>query len=164
MKNQTVKEPKNIETPTILVCVDSSNACKMTLRYACYKARKRGFAVQILSIMDNSYKNLLFASKAIGKEKRSNLEKHLSNLIDDMNKEIGIIPSISIREGEIAEQIIKEIKETPSCTMLILGKSQNSLSDNTVLPNISRQIGGKIKVPVVIVPENIGEDYLQNLV
>lgn len=161
MKNQNTK---NIETPTILVCVDSSNACKTTLRYACYKAKKRGFAVQILSIMDGSYKNLLFASKAIGKEKRANLEKHLMSLIKEVNEEIGIMPSISIREGEIVKEITKEIKETPSCTMLILGKSQNSLSDNTVLPNISRQIGNKLKVPVVIVPENIGEDYLHNLV
>ena len=38
--------------------------------------------------------------------------------------------------------------------MVIFGKSNNSLSDNTVLPKIINRIGSKIKVPVIIIPEN----------
>ena len=40
------------------------------------------FPVQILAIIEASYKNLPFGAKAIGNEKRQQLEKHLKKLID----------------------------------------------------------------------------------
>jgi nucleotide-binding universal stress UspA family protein len=151
-------------TPTIIVCLDNSNASNVALRYACYKAKRTGFAVQILAVMESSYKNLLFVSKVVGKDKRMEIEKHLNKVIDEIYKETGVMPSISIREGDTVTEIIKEIKATPSCTLLVLGKSYNSASDNTVLPKISTQIGNKIKVPITIVPENLSKEYLKKLV
>jgi hypothetical protein len=152
------------ETPTIIVCIDIANASKIALRYACYKAKKSGFAVQILVVMEASHKNLIFGSKVIAQDKRQQLEKHLAKLMNEVNQEIGVMPKVSIREGEIVTEIIREIKFTPSCTMLIFGKSQNSLSDNTVLPKIVQKIGNKIKVPVTIVPENLSDEFLEKLV
>lgn len=150
--------------PTIIVCIDTSNASELALRYACYKARASGFAVQILAVMEASHKNLLFAAKAIGNDKRQNLEKHLKKLIEKICSETGIMPTISIREGDIVTEIIREIKVTPDCAMLIFGKSHNSLSDNTVLPKIAQKIGKKIHVPVTIVPEELSQNFLEKLV
>lgn len=152
------------KTPTILVCIDTSNASESALRYACHKAKIKGFAVQILAVMEASHKNLLFGAKAIGNEKRQLLEKHLQKLIETVCKETGIIPSISVREGDIVTEIIREIKVTASCAMLIFGKSNNAQSDNTVLPTIVQKIGNKISVPVTIVPQNLSNEFLENLV
>jgi K+-sensing histidine kinase KdpD len=152
------------KTPTVLVCIDTSNASESALRYACHKAKIKGFAVQILAVMEASHKNLLFGAKAIGNEKRQLLEKHLQKLIETVCKETGIIPSISVREGDIATEIIREIKATASCAMLIFGKSNNAQSDNTVLPKIVQKIGNKISVPVTIVPQNLSSEFLANLV
>ncbi|MBP7709532.1 MAG: universal stress protein [Rickettsiales bacterium] len=154
----------NEKIPTIIVCIDTTNASQTALRYACYKAKNRGFAVQILAVMEASHKNLLFASRAIGNEKRQQLEKHLQKLIESNFKETGVTPSISVREGDIVTEIIREIKATPDCAMLVFGKSHNSLSDNTVLPKISQKIGNKINIPVTIVPENLSNEFLVKLV
>lgn len=147
----------------ILVCLDVTSASTITLRYACYKAKKTGFSVHILAVVESSYKSLLFASQAVGKDKRMQVQDHLKKLTKQVGEETGIIPTISIREGDISSEIVKEIKEDKDCAMLILGKSSTSISDDTVLPVISRKIGNKIKVPVVVVPENIDEDYLKRL-
>ena len=155
---------KNEQVPTIIVCIDTTNASELALRYACYKARAKGFAVQILAVMEPSHKNLLFAAKAIGNEKRLQLEKHLQKLIEKTHKETGVIPSVSVREGDIVTEIIREIKTTENCTMLIFGKSHNALSDNVVLPKIAQKIGNKINVPVTIVPETLSDDFLCKLV
>ena len=69
-----------------------------------------------------------------------------------------------IEMGETYEGIINKIKDDKDCAMVVLGKSKTSLSDNTVLPIISRRIGNQIKVPVVVVPENMDENYLKRLV
>ena len=152
------------KTPTIIVCIDTTNASETALRYACCKAKISGFLVQILAVMEASHKNLLFASRAIGNEKRQQLEAHLKKLIDTHCKEIGIIPSVSVREGDIVTEIIREIRSTPSCAMLVFGKSHNSLSDNTVLPKIAQKIGNKINIPVTIIPENLSNEFLEKLV
>ncbi len=149
---------------SIIVCIDTTNASETALRYACYKAKDAGFTVQILAILEASYKNLPFAAKAIGNEKRQQLETRIKKLIDVACKETGITPAISIREGDISAEIIRELKTTPDCKMIVFGKSQNSLSDNTVLPKIVGKIGSKINVPVTIVPENLSDEFLKSLV
>ena len=42
-----------------------------------------------------------------------------------VHKETGVMPSVSVREGDIVAEIIREIKHTPNCTMLVFGKSYN---------------------------------------
>ena len=163
LKKKTDDHDFNNDTPTIIVCLDINNASNVVLKYACYQAKKNGFGVQILSVIEDSHKDLLFVSRAIAKEKRQALEQHLKESIDEAYKETGIIASISIKEGDIIEAIISEIKSTPNCVMLIFGKSQDSFSDNTILPKISKKIGSKINVPIVIVPQNLTDQYLKKL-
>lgn len=149
---------------SIIVCIDSTNASETALRYACYKAKDAGFSVQILAVLEASYKNLPFGAKAIGNERRKQLEGRIGKLIDSVCKETGITPAISIREGDISTEIIRELKITADCKMIVFGKSHNSLSDNTVLPKIVGKIGSKIHVPVTIVPENLSDELLRSLV
>lgn len=151
------------DKPSIIVCVDTSNASEVTLRYAAYKAKLTGFTLRILAVMEASHKNLLFGSKVIGHDKRQQLEKHLHKLINSVTGHGWTAPAVSIREGDIVTEIIREIKATPDCAMLIFGKSHNSLSDNTVLPKIAKKIGDKIRVPVMIVPENLSDELLKRL-
>ncbi|MES2676786.1 MAG: universal stress protein [Pseudomonadota bacterium] len=153
----------NSETkPTIIVCLDSARNSDLSLLYACHLAKKSDFAVQILVVIESA-KSLLFVSKAIGKERRTAVEKQLKKLIEHTHQETGIIPIISIREGDVVREISAEVKANPNCIMLVFGKSYNYQSDNNVLPKLSAQIGSKIKVPVVIVPDNLGSEYLKKL-
>ncbi len=161
-KDNDIEKCNNQDRPTILVCIDTaSSASKTALKYACLKAARLGFTVQIMSVIEPSHKNLLFGSRYIGKEKRGRMEESLKKLIADSN--INITPVISIKEGDIATEITKEIKSNPCCIMVILGKSNNSSSDNTVLPKMAQKIGRKIPVPITIVPENINEKLFEML-
>jgi len=45
--------------------------------------------------------------------------------------------------------------------MVVFGKSQNSQSDEIVLPKIINTIGNKIKIPVIIIPENVDKIFLE---
>lgn len=150
--------------PTILVCVDATTVSEITLKYACLKSRILGFQVQILSIIEPSHKNLIFGSQKIGIEKRNKIEKYINELVKKIATELEIIPTISIREGDIATEIVKEVKANPCCVMVVFGKSQKSQSDNTVLPKMAQKIGTKINVPITIVPENLNENLFRLLV
>lgn len=149
--------------PTILICVDTNNPSITALRYACYRAKKLGFSLQILTVIENSHKNMLFGSRAISQDKKKHIEKTLKKLLDDLYAETSVIPVVSMREGDIASEIVKEVRSIANCVTIFLGKSYNPLSDNTVLPKIIRKIGDKIKIPVTIIPENLSENYFKAL-
>ncbi len=158
-----MSEIKN-SAPIIIACVDITNTSRRALRYACLKAKKMNFILRILAVMEVSHKNLMFGSRVIAQDKRKEFEKDLKKLTDEINHNIGIMPEISVREGEIMTEIVREVKDTPRCAMLVLGKSQNALSDNSLLPKLVQKIGNKIKVPVAVVPENLSDEFLEKLV
>ena len=118
--------------------------------------------MQILVVIESA-KSLPFVSKVVGKDRRATVEKELRKLIDHTCKEIGIVPAISIREGDVVREISLEIKANPDCVMMVLGQSYNYQSDSNVLSKLSAQIGGKIKVPLLIVPDNLKSEYLEKL-
>lgn len=145
--------------PTILVCIDSSNASLIALKYASIKAQKLGFRIEILSILEPSHKNLLFGSSAISKEKRGKMEEYIQKAVTDIFKDKDYIPSVEIREGDITNEILREVKNNTNCVTLVFGKSHSSSqSDNTVLPKMAQNISRKIRIPILIVPENIDKN------
>lgn len=150
--------------PTIIVCIDASNISEMSLIYACYKAKKCGFGVKILSVVEQSHQSLIFASRAMGNQKRKFVENSLAKLLKNAHSKTQIIPEISVREGDIVKEIKKEVEMTSKCPMIVFGKSSNSLSDNLVIPKIIQKLGNKFTIPVVIIPTNLSEDFLENLV
>jgi nucleotide-binding universal stress UspA family protein len=160
----TENKNNSIKQPTIIACVDISNASNMALQYACQKAKKLDFILKILIVMEASHKNLMFGSRIIAQDKRKNFEEKSKKLVAEIEKKIKITPIISLREGDIMNEIIQEVKNTADCAMLVLGKSQNTMSDNSLLPKIVQKISNKIKVPVTIVPENLSADFLQKLI
>ncbi|MFM7620286.1 MAG: universal stress protein [Alphaproteobacteria bacterium] len=139
---------------SIIVCIDTSNASEKALRYGCIQAKKYQHHLEILAVIEASHKNLLFGAQAISAQKRQQMEKHIKKLMNSICSEYEINPVFSIREGDIASEITHQLKFANNCQMVIFGKSNNSLSDNTVLPKIINRIGNKIKVPVIIIPEN----------
>lgn len=144
---------------TIIACIDSTNASENALRYATLIVKKNNLKLQVLAVIEGSHRNLLFGSEAIANQKHHQIQKNLKKLVDNICIKNGVEPSISIREGDIVTEITKEIKSVGNCQMIIFGKSQNLQSDNTVLPKIVGRIGSKINAPVMIIPQNISDNF-----
>lgn len=158
-------DSKNDQKPIIAVCVSKNSSSLTALKYACYKAKRVNFSVHIVAVMESDdFKGLLFVSDVVKENKRQEIEDHINKIIDIASHETKIMPSISIREGEITQEIIDEMKNNPNYSLLVFGKSIKSMSNNTVLPKITNEIADKIKVPVVIVPDNLDDDFLKKLV
>jgi len=153
---------------TIITCIDTNSVSEEVLNFASLLVKKNNFKLQILAVIEGSHRNLLFGSNAISNQKHLTIQKHLKKLVDNICLKNGVNPTISIREGDIVAEITKEFKMADNCKMLIFGKSQNSQSDNIVLPQIIDKIGKKINVPVLIIPEgiskNFGENFWQELI
>jgi nucleotide-binding universal stress UspA family protein len=140
----------------ILVCIDTSRNKDTSMRYALNLANKFYCSVQILVVIEPAH-SLLFVSKAVGKGRRAEVETKLQKMIDVVFEGSDIIPVISIREGEVSREVLREVKENPNYSMMVFGKSGKQIEN--VLAKLSSQIGGKINFPVLIVPDNLEEEY-----
>jgi K+-sensing histidine kinase KdpD len=147
----------------IIVCLDPESNSQTALRYAACIAKKSGFDIKILLVLPSEQRSLLFASKAMSQESKIIARKRLNKIIAGVNQEIAIKPQIKIIEGSVVQQITAEAQSQKDCVMMIFGKSANISSDNSVLPKIIQKVSNKIKVPVVIVPENLSQERLKDL-
>lgn len=145
---------------TIIICLDLSNNSEKILLQAIKIAKKNQAKLHILAVIEGSHKNLLFGSVAISNQKHLQMQKHLKKLIDNVCASNNIMPTMSVREGEIVEEITKEVAIFNDCKLLIFGKSEKSQSDNVVLPKIVGRVGNKILAPIMVIPYNIAEDFM----
>ena len=153
-----MKSNINNDKPLIILCIDTNNLSKNIIKYSFNQAKKMNCNILLLTIIESSNKNLIFGANALRNQQRNQIEKDLKNIVDEMNEE-DIIPIISIREGEILKEIIVEIQESKNCKKLLLSKSRNIKSDNSLLPKLINQIGNKIKIPISIIPECLTDDF-----
>ena len=135
---------ENGQKPVIIIFIDSNSKSETAFRYACQIAKKSDFALQISAVIEPAI-GVLFASKAIGKGQHQNISKKMEQFAKKITEISGIIPIISIREGQIVNEIINEISQNPNCIMIVFGKSSNVESDNSVIPKITKQVGKKIQ-------------------
>lgn len=145
------------EQEMILTCLDLTAASEDAIRYSCHLAKTNNWQLAIVAVVEASHKNLLFGASAIGSQKLHQIEKHVQKLVENICRPQGIEPQISLREGEILTEIIREINSHPNCKMLVLGKAKSAQSDNTVLPRIIGKLGNKINVPTLIIPQSAYE-------
>ncbi len=153
-----MKSSDNNNKPLIILCIDTNNLSKNIIKYSFNQAKKMNCNLSILTIIESSNKNLIFGAKALYNQQRAQIEQDLKKIVSEMNGE-EIIPIISIREGEVLKEIISEIQESANCKKLLLSKSKNIKSDNSLLPKLINQIGDKIKIPVSIIPQSLSEDF-----
>ncbi len=153
------------DLPVILVCIDNSNAAIIALKYAHLKAKKLGFKIEILSVLEQSHKNMLFGSHTISKENRKKAKIFIEKAISELFDKSSDFPSVNIREGEAANEIIKEVRSNKNIVSLVLGKSQSKAqSDSNVLSKMANKISKRINVPIMIVPENIEENIFKLMI
>ena len=101
---------------TIIVCVDTNSASENALRYACYLIKKNiNLKLQILAVIEGSHRNLLFGSEAIGSQKKLQTEKFLKKIVENVCVKNEVVPTVSIREGDIVAEITKEVKAIGDC-------------------------------------------------
>ena len=69
-----------------------------------------------------------------------------------------------IKEGNICDEIVREVQENGCVASIVMGKSKESKSDNILIPSIAAKMGSEINIPLVIIPGEIDDGELKGLV
>jgi nucleotide-binding universal stress UspA family protein len=85
-------------------------------------------------------------------EAREEAERLLYDLAQEANTATGLIPEITIREGEKKEEILAFIRDEPDIRLLVLGAGTGREGPGPLVSSLAGDIAGLYTVPVTIVP------------
>ena len=96
-------------------------------------------------------------------EARSEAEKLLQRVAADVQRLIGQMPSLFLREGDTMEQLQAVIAEQESISVLVLGAGTDDDGPGPLVSALSGRLAGKIPLPVIIVPGSLTPEEIDAL-
>lgn len=133
----------------ILVCCDGSKYSENAIRKACSLAKKYQSELTLIHVIDRTRKSDVFAgteyTQILRRYAKSTLEKAEKIAIED-----GIEPKIVIKEGNVANEIIKFSKEAKT-DLLVVGSKGLGAVLQFFLGSVSSKIANHALCSVLIV-------------
>ena len=153
-----------IKPSKYLVCVDDTDVSRIALRFACIKGKKRGILIDILHVIEPMDMQALGSvADKMAREQRQKAEELLQSFAQDACDCSGVVPSLWIREGDPSDEILDLAVSDPDINMLVLGVNTGSKSGNRVINWVTSKAGDKLLVPVMLVPNNLTDQQMEEL-
>ncbi len=151
----------------LLLCIDNTDHSRVALRFACSKAKNMDFALEMIHVMNSSEYNtntLFGVGDKIRDERRAEVEKMVTSMATEAQNYAGITPSCIIREGSLGEEIAKAVNEDGNFNMLIIGKAPQEASKKDIITQLTAELAGKLMIPMIIVPGNLTDQQIEELI
>lgn len=144
-----------------LVVMDESPEFLNALRFAAIRAAKTGGAVEILGIIaPEEFQHWIGVGEMMRAEARAKIEAHFEVFRDRLQKVEKITPTLAIREGEKAREIIAHIKEDPEIGVLVLGANAKGDGPGPLVTELAGKRIADMPVPVTVVPGTMTKEQI----
>jgi len=134
---------------------------KVALRFACLRARRTGGRVALLYVIEPAeFQHWMAVEDLMREEARSEGEQLLQRLAAQVNELVGTIPVLYVREGKVRDELFKLLDEEPRISILVLGANTGSRGPGPLVSALTGKMIGKLRVPITVVPGNLGDDEI----
>lgn len=152
------------EPRSYLVVVDDTPESRVALRFAARRAARNGGQVSLLHVIPpTDFIQWGGVQDVIEAEAQEKAEALLSAIVEEVMAETGIRPSVSVRLGKPAEEVLKAVIADRSLQMLVLGAASSG-APGPLVAFFSGEAAGQLPCPVLIVPGALDEPALARLV
>jgi nucleotide-binding universal stress UspA family protein len=149
---------------TFLVIVDRTAELQVALRYACRHAGSLGGRVALLHVIEPAEGLLWMAVERLSEnESREEAEAKLQELSAKVVEWTGALPVVHIREGRALDEVLALIDEEPAISVLVLGADTGPKGPGPLVTALTGKQVAKLRVPLIIVPGNLGEAAIDAL-
>ena len=153
--------PRDSSDRVFLVVVDETEEMKVALRFACRRARHTGGRVALLYVIEPAeFQHWMAVEDLMREEARSEGEQLLQKLAARVNELVGSIPILYVREGKVRDELFKLLDEEPRVSILVLGANPGSRGPGPLVSALTGKMIGKLRVPVTVVPGNLGDEEI----
>ncbi len=153
--------PRDSSDRVFLVVVDETEEMEVALRFACRRARHTGGRVALLYVIEPAeFQHWMAVEDLMREEARSEGEQLLQRLAARVNELVGSIPILYVREGKVRDELFKLLDEEPRVSILVLGANPGSRGPGPLVSSLTGKMIGKLRVPVTVVPGNLGDEEI----
>ncbi len=156
--------PADTSDRVFLVVVDETEEMKVALRFACQRARRTGGRVALLYVIEPAeFQHWMAVGDLMREEARSEGEQLLQRLAAQVNELVGTIPVLYVREGKVRDELFKLLDEEPRISILVLGANTGSRGPGPLVSALTGKMIGKLRVPITVVPGNLGDEDIDQV-
>lgn len=155
-------DPAAARRRKFLVVADGTPESEIAIHFASLRALHTSGVVTLFSVVDlgEAAQQWLGVQNLMREEARAEAEATLHKLAAHVNEYAGIMPELVIREGRLAEELLKFIAEDTNIAILVLAAGTGKEGPG---PLVSTIAGKGFPIPVTVVPDTLTEEAIQAL-
>ncbi len=148
-----------------LVVADDTPECDRALYYAARRAARTGGGVVMLSVLElaDVQSQWLGVAELMRAEATDKAEARQDLLASRAKGIAGIEPERLIREGAIADEILKLIEADEDIAILVLAAGTGNEGPGPLISSLVRGMWAGLSVPVTIVPGGLSDTEIDAL-
>lgn len=154
-----LSEPENV-----LVCVDRTLRSRVAVRYACRRTRKTGGNVSLLHVIEPpEFQHWNAVGDAMDEAHRAEAEALLEDLAADVTNWAGRTPDVLVREGDIGEEVLAQVRENPAIGMLVVGAASPTDKSFSMIKSLAAKLVRNLSIPLVVVPDDLAVENITDV-
>jgi len=152
---------KKLTGRTFLCVVDDTEEFAAALQFACRRALNSSGRVALLYVIEPAeFSHWMAVGERMREEAREEAEEMLNVVASVVQKRMGHMPVLYIREGKLREEVVKLIEEEDGVSLLVLGAASGTDGPGPLVSYLVEKMAGRLRVPVTIVPGNLSEEEI----
>ena len=146
-----------------LVIVDDSKELDVAIRFAAKRAQSTKGGVILLNVIEQfDPQQWQSIEDIILQEAREKAQEKLQKWSQVINELTEVVPELIVKEGVTSEKIIETLEEDNAIRFLVLAAADAD-QPGPLVSLLAGQKSGKLPVPVVIIPQGLAEDVIDDL-
>ena len=147
-----------------LVCVDTTDECKVALKFACMRAKNSGGSVLLLYVIEpKELQHFAGIEKIMVKEAKEEAKNVLAELAESAIKDFNLKVQTITSNGKKYNQIVDLINKDKSISILVLGEAPDGMGSNDLINKFTAGLTRSINIPLTIVPGNLSIEDLEKI-
>ena len=146
-----------------LVIVDDSKELNVAIRFAAKRAQSTKGGVILLNVIEQfDPQQWQSIEDIILQESRDKAQEKLQKWSKVINELTNIVPELIVKEGITSEKIIEALEEDNAIRFLVLAAAEAD-QPGPLVSLLAGQKSGKLPVPIVIIPQGLSDDVIDDL-
>ena len=146
-----------------IVIVDDTQELDVAIRFAAKRAQSTKGGVILLNVIEQfDPQQWQSIEDIILQEARDKAQEKLQKWSKIINDLTGIVPELIVKEGVTSEKVVETLEEDKAIRFLVLAAAEAD-KPGPLVTLLAGQKSGKLPVPVVIIPQGLSDNVIDDL-